>query len=283
MLHQIIFQKKKEWLKSNDCGVKDLVQYIRTKGELRDTQTEAIETYLFLKIKGQNKPLWQLFTEGFFSEPVDLEQLPLSTKVRNYLNGNDIAKALYSFAIQKFDKSGTLQLPEVKKAILKELQTWAKLKCFSRKSRSTARNIIDVRWVIKFKWEVPTSDASGGMSTEAGTPVRTIRARLTVRGFKDQQKADIDRYAGTSSRCSQKLIVSEAVRNGWDLCTADVPKAFLQGVTYEDLAEMTGEPLREVNFYLPADNIPLLKMIPGFEDFNPQTEVALRQARYWSR
>ena len=36
---------------------------------------------------------------------------------------------------------------------------------------------------------------------------------------------------------------------------------------------MTGEPLREVNFYLPADNIPLLRMIPGFEDFNPQTEV----------
>ena len=56
-------------------------------------------------------------------------------------------------------------------------------------------------------------------------------------------------------------------------CTADVPKAFLQGVTYEDLAEMTGEPLREVNFYLPADNIPLLRMIPGFEDVNPQTEV----------
>ncbi|NBB23299.1 DEAD/DEAH box helicase family protein [Runella sp. CRIBMP] len=117
MLHQIIFQKKKEWLKSNDCGVKDLVQYIRTKGELRDTQTEAIETYLFLKIKGQNKPLWQLFTEGFFSEPVDLEQLPLSTKVRNYLNSNDIAKALYSFSIQKIDRNGTLQLPEVKKAI----------------------------------------------------------------------------------------------------------------------------------------------------------------------
>jgi len=51
--------------------------------------------------------------------------------------------------------------PEVKKAMLKELQTWAQLKCFSRKKRSSARNIIDVRWVIKFKWEVPMSDASG--------------------------------------------------------------------------------------------------------------------------
>ena len=154
--------------------------------------------------------------------------------------------------------------PEVKKAMLNELQTWAKLKCFSRRPRSSARNIIDVRWVVKFKWDVPTSDASGSRSTEARTPVRTIRARLTVRGFKDQQKADIDRHAGASSRCAQKLIVSEAVRNGWDICTADVPKAFLQGVTYEELSEMTGDPLREVNFYLPTDNIPLLRMIPFF-------------------
>jgi hypothetical protein len=36
------------------------------KGQLRDTQIEAIETYLFLKIQGQNKPLWQLFSEGFY-------------------------------------------------------------------------------------------------------------------------------------------------------------------------------------------------------------------------
>ena len=32
--------------------------------------------------------------------------------------------------------------PELKKAMLKELQTWAKLKRFSRRARSSARNII---------------------------------------------------------------------------------------------------------------------------------------------
>ena len=138
--------------------------------------------------------------------------------------------------------------PEVRKAMLKELQTWAKLKCFSRRARKTARNIIDVRWVIKFEWEIPTGDASGSRQAEARVPMRTIRARLTtVTGFKDQQKADIDRYAGTSTRCSQKLIVSEAVKRGWDICTADISKAFLQG----ELAELTGETLRGVNFYLP--------------------------------
>ena len=113
--------------------------------------------------------------------------------------------------------------------------------------------------------------------TEAGgkghSATRTIRARLTVRGFKDQDRADIDRYAGTSSRCSQKLLVSEAARRGWPICTTDISKAFLQGVTYEELSELTGEPAREVNFYLPASNVPLLRKIPGFESFDPQKEV----------
>ena len=114
--------------------------------------------------------------------------------------------------------------------MLKELLTWAKLKCFSRKPRAEARNIIDTRWVYKFKWEQPTVDATrdGGRSATA-EPKRVIRARLTVRGFKDSEKADVDRYAGTSSRVSQKLLVSEAVRRGWDICTTDISKAFLHG------------------------------------------------------
>ena len=41
---------------------------------------------------------------------------------------------------------------EVQKARLKEFITWNDLKCFSRKLRRDAQNIIDTRWVIKFKW-----------------------------------------------------------------------------------------------------------------------------------
>ena len=103
--------------------------------------------------------------------------------------------------------------------------------------------------------------------------MRIIRARLTVRGFKDSGTFDVDRYAGTSSRSSQKVVVSEAAARGWDILSADISKAFLQGVTYKELAELTGEPPREINFYLPASDIPLLRMIPGFEDFDPATEV----------
>ena len=100
------------------------------------------------------------------------------------------------------------------------------------------------------------------LGTKAAEAVRMIRARLTIRGFKGH-RGDVDRYAGTSSRVAQKLIVSEAVRQKWVLLTTDISKAFLQGVTYKELSELTGEPMREVNFHLPLSNVHLLRQVPG--------------------
>jgi hypothetical protein len=68
-------------------------------------------------------------------------------------------------------------------------------------------------------------------------------------------------------------VCSEAANNRWPLISTDIPKAFLQGVTYEELADMTGEPLREVNFYLPAASVEMLEQVPGFEMFDPRAEV----------
>ena len=147
---------------------------------------------------------------------------------------------------------------EVEAAMLKELHTWAKLNCFSRKKRAVARNIIDTHWVIKWKWDHDAVDVDASIGGRGSAETngksgakRTIRARLTVRGFKDHDRNDIDRYAGTSSRSSQKVLVSEAVLRGWDIATADISKAFLQGVTYKELAELTGDKVREVNFLPP--------------------------------
>lgn len=116
MLNNIIFQKKNQWLQSDDCSITDLVKYIRDKGQLRDTQIEAIETYLFLKIKGQNKPLWQLFTEGFFTNGTDLSKLNINQAARDFLTDNKFAFALYDFSRTKIEK-GTL-LPELEKLIV---------------------------------------------------------------------------------------------------------------------------------------------------------------------
>ncbi len=115
MLHYIIQQKKNEWVQSDDCTIRDLIKYIRDKGHLRDTQIEAIETYLFLKIKGQNKPLWQLFSEGFFTNGTDLAKLDINQIAREYLTQNKNAFALFDFARQK--NGNETYIPELEKLI----------------------------------------------------------------------------------------------------------------------------------------------------------------------
>ena len=130
-----------------------------------------------------------------------------------------------------------------------------------RGPRAGTNNPVDTRWVITWK-----RGADGN---------RTIKCRFTIRGFKDRQASDLDSYAGTAQRYSQRAVVSEAAKRGWDICTADVEKAFLQGVTYEELSRITGEKPREVNFYLPPASVPLLRRVPGFEGFDPSTGLSL--------
>ena len=89
---------------------------------------------------------------------------------------------------------------QVNAAILAEIKTWIKYKCFERRQRSTARNIVDCKWVIKWKQEILPN----------GTTRRIIRARLTIRGFKNQDAHDLIRYAGTSQCYSQRMLVSDS-------------------------------------------------------------------------
>ncbi|MDA3937879.1 MAG: DEAD/DEAH box helicase family protein [Spirochaetia bacterium] len=116
MLNNIILQKRNEWLHSADCSVKELMAYIKNRGYLRDTQIEAIETYLFLKIQGENKPLWQLFSEGFFAGNLDLSALNINQEARDYLQNNTAAHALFDFSRQKIGK--TSLLPNLEKMII---------------------------------------------------------------------------------------------------------------------------------------------------------------------
>lgn len=120
MLNKIIEHKKRDWLQSVDCPVKDLVNYMVSNGKLRDTQIEAIETYLFLKIEGQNKPLWKLFSEGLFIDnTINLAHYNLHyPEAVNYIATNKEAYALFSFASEKQEKG--ILLPELADIVLKE-------------------------------------------------------------------------------------------------------------------------------------------------------------------
>ena len=136
-----------------------------------------------------------------------------------------------------------------------------------------ARNIIDCKWVLKWSMEEERTSIANSASGQVAKKQRVICARLTVRGFRDVDKGHVATYAGTSQRYSQRIIVSEAVLCGWDLATTDISKAFLQGVTYQELSELIGERMREVNFSLPSYNIPQLQQVPGYTDFDPNSEV----------
>ena len=109
---------------------------------------------------------------------------------------------------------------DVPSSILEELKIWIAHECFTRRPRKGAWNILDVRWVGKWKWA----------KNKEGGKTRTIRMRMMLRGFKDTAAEGLDTYAGTSSRLSQRIVASEAGCRGWKM-TIDVKTVFLKGTT----------------------------------------------------
>jgi hypothetical protein len=150
---------------------------------------------------------------------------------------------------------------EVASAIREELTIWHKYGCFARVPRRGARNLLDSRFVTKFKI-LPDGK-------------KIIRARLAIRGFKDEAADEIQTYSAVASRTSQRILVSEcAARKGeWELLTLDINKAFLQGYSYEEMSNKTGEPQRIVHFELPRGAAEQLRLIDGFQTFDERTEV----------
>ena len=55
--------------------------------------------------------------------------------------------------------------------------------------------------------------------------------------------------------------------------STDISKAFLQGVSYSEIAAETGQPERDVNFDVCSRIVPLVQKLPGFHDWNPIEEV----------
>ncbi|MFN4256405.1 MAG: DEAD/DEAH box helicase family protein [Saprospiraceae bacterium] len=96
MFHSLIAQRKNEWFASGRCPAASLVGYIRERGQLREPQIEAIETYLFLKIAGQNRPLWRLVCDGFFDPQEDFSQLGLAPKTLDLLAENAAARTFFA-------------------------------------------------------------------------------------------------------------------------------------------------------------------------------------------
>jgi len=158
---------------------------------------------------------------------------------------------------------------EVEAAMFDELKRWCDLGGFKRGPRSSANNVVDGTWVIKWKW-VKGADASGKPVTR-----KTIKARLTTRGLKDLQgyQENIETFSGTATKSAQRIVNGTAAQHGCVLFSMDISAAFLKGLTFKEIAELTGKPLRRVQFQMPANCIHLLRKLPGLADLSPLTEI----------
>lgn len=97
MFYKMIERARNRWYASADCTIQSLIEYMTGRGNLRDAQIDAIKTYLFLKIGCGNKPLSVLFSSGKFNS-LNLDDLEISNKVREYFCSNPAAAALYEYA-----------------------------------------------------------------------------------------------------------------------------------------------------------------------------------------
>ena len=245
----------------------------------RDSGNDVPESWHFLAQDANPEGLYQqaetdaegntyveLLCPGDVAKLIADSPAPPGTHYRLRVYTSSIKRAVVERDIDILSPSDYKQHAQaVQTATKEELDTWIKHKCFERKPRRGARNVLDVRWVGKWKKVPCKSDPSKNS--------RVIRMRLTLRGFKDMDALDLETYAGTSTRTSQRIVTSEAACRGWDLTAIDVKKAFLKGISYEELSQLSGAPRREVNFDLPPEAVTILRRCKGFEDFDPRTEV----------
>ena len=115
MLHTFVEIRKKMWLDAPYCPAKPLLDYMRSKGELRDAQLEAIETYLFLKLSGENRSLVELFASGFLFEDINLANLPLTEPSRQELAGDRRKLSILQFSL--LEEYGRRVMPSLEKAV----------------------------------------------------------------------------------------------------------------------------------------------------------------------
>ncbi len=115
MFYNLIKKNVNNWINSKDCKIKNLINYIISKGELRDAQIEAIQTYLFLKIKCNNEPLNKIFSKGYLDTFLNIDELEIKSDFREFLIRNSSARTLYAIALE--ENEGDKLFVDLKKEI----------------------------------------------------------------------------------------------------------------------------------------------------------------------
>ena len=113
MLNNLIAARVDAWFRREDCPARHIVAHIEQAGHLRRPQIEAIKTYLFLKIEGQNRPLADLFCDGSLIPNEALATLHISQKAREHLEADPAARTLFAFARMKNSNGTGALLPQL--------------------------------------------------------------------------------------------------------------------------------------------------------------------------
>ena len=196
---------------------------------------------------------------GISIEDIDVANLDDDCLITLCFHGSDARSAIIERDTDNLTSAEKKQFSkELMAARTEELLRWTGFKAFHRRSRVGSQNRIDCTWVDKWKY------VDGK---------RVIKSRLCLRGFKDLEGASLQTYAGTTTRWGQRVVTAIAAQKGWPIVIADVGCAFLRGLTFKELSELQGTPIRVVCMELPADSVALLRTIPGFETFSLAVEV----------
>eukprot|EP00971_Amphidinium_carterae_P261602 5189898-Amphidinium_carterae.1 len=134
-----------------------------------------------------------------------------------------------------------------------EVGSWVEHDVLETVALTAARNVVDARWVLRWKF--------------TGEGERKVKARLCLRGFRDQQKYDLDTVAFTASRLSQRIVCSMSVVFVWTLISLDISTAFLQGSYFDKHDD------RIVCVRMTQDMISLLREHAQFANFDCQREI----------
>ena len=121
MLYKMITTARDRWYQSPECTANSVIEYIASKGQMRDAQVDAIKTYLYLKIACANRPLADLFISGTFNS-LSIDDLEVSAHTRDFLNVNPAAAALYEYVTYANDK-GDMVSEKTAKVIVKQPET----------------------------------------------------------------------------------------------------------------------------------------------------------------
>ena len=96
-IYNLIKTKVESWIEleqeNNQSIIKNLLEYIDSKGKLRPPQTEAIQTYLWIKFVANNKKLYDAVTEGLLYDDI------IAREYDNYytFKGNYVTQFLNQF------------------------------------------------------------------------------------------------------------------------------------------------------------------------------------------